>query len=142
MPADNTTVVILDRSISSLERVQTSLERIWRNHPWIGSADRMAVETALVELASNVIRYALYDEGSEAQLGLTVEEMQLVAQLVDHGREFHGDLENVTMPGLDAESGRGLAVIDMLMDVFEYRRLSTQNRWTLVRRLRMEAANR
>lgn len=142
MSPDQTTTVLLDKTIASLERVHAGLDEVWQRYPWVSSLDRMAVETAVVELASNVIRHSLKEQGSRAELALAVGDQELRAQIIDDGGEFSGDLDHVQMPGLDAESGRGLAVIDMLMDVFEYRRQSSHNRWTLIRRLKPETATR
>jgi len=135
MSRDNTSVIVLDRSIASIERVHAELEKRWREHPWINVVDRMALETALIELATNVIRYALHDEGATAELRLATGDTELRARITDNGPEFHGDLEQITMPGSEAESTRGLALIDGLMDVFEYRRRASENRWTIIRRL-------
>jgi len=137
MQADSPIVITLDESIDSIDSVHDALAELWRRHPGVGSFDRMALETALIELATNVIRYALRDGGTGAELHIAADGTELWAQIIDHGHEFPGNLTQLSMPGPDAESGRGLAVIASLMDVFEYRRRSPQNRWTISRRLTM-----
>ncbi|MFC4616817.1 ATP-binding protein [Cellulomonas algicola] len=60
---------------------------------------------------------------------------EIVADLVDSGAAFAIDLA-ATMPGADAESGRGLALAEAVLDVVELRRVGAANHWHLVRRLR------
>ncbi len=135
MQPDPPIVITLDQSITSIESVHDALSELWRLRPGVGSLDRMALETALIELVTNVIRHALSDDGTGAELHIAADSTELWAQMIDHGHEFSGDLTQLSMPELEAESGRGLAVIDSLMDVFEYRRRSPENRWTISRRL-------
>ncbi len=125
----------LDGSDSAIGQVQTALAGIWGAHPEIEMIDRMCAETAIVELVTNVVRYALRGDGAVAELQLALGSDQLRADISDPGPEFTGDLHNTTMPEPTAESGRGLSVIIALVDVFTYSRLSGSNHWSIVRRL-------
>ena len=133
--AEEPTVITFHRSDASIVAVQDEIAALWRAHPWIDVVDRMALETALVELVTNVIKYALRDGAETAELQLIVRDTELTASVTDHGTAFRGNLSRVTMPGPEAESGRGLAAISSLTDIFEYRRRAAQNQWTIVRRL-------
>ncbi|MDP9028719.1 MAG: ATP-binding protein [Actinomycetota bacterium] len=130
MSPNPTIVVVLEGSISSINQVHEGLAELWRRHPRISGADRMAFETALIELATNVIRHSLRAESADTELRLAVGVTELSAEIIDNGPEFRGYLDHFALPGLSAESGRGMAVIDSLMDVFEYTRVPAQNSWT------------
>ncbi len=125
----------LDGSDSAIGQVQTVLAGIWAAHPEIELIDQMSAETAIVELVTNVVRYALRGDGAVAELRLALGSDELRADVSDLGPEFTGDLHHVSMPEPTAESGRGLSVIIALVDVFTYSRLSGTNHWSIVRRL-------
>jgi len=144
---DPTIVVALTGSISSIDQVHDAVAELWRRHPGIGTVDRMAFETALVELATNIVRYALPGGSAGPELRLTVGVTELSAEFVDDGPEFRGYLDHFALPGPSAESGRGMAVIDSLTDFFEYYRAPAQNSWTpaqnhwrIIRRLTVPVA--
>ena len=138
---DRATFVTIDGSITSIDVVHQKIAELWLEYPWIGLVDRMALETALIELVTNIIRYALREEGARAEMRLLVGDSEMRAEVTDRGHEFSGDLKHLAMPPPQAESGRGLAVIDSLVDVFEYTRRARRNRWTIVRRLSVGGAS-
>jgi len=147
MQPDSPIVIALDQSITSIESVCEGLSELWRCHPGVGSLDRMALETALIELATNVVRSAPDDGPRQVEVQLAVTPREVRAEVTDQGPEFRGHLDHFALPGAYAESGRGMAVIDALMDVFEYDRIPApnrwipaHNRWTITRRLTVPLA--
>ena len=142
IPPSPTIILALDRSAASIEHVHEAIAELWMRHPRITDTDRMAFETALIELATNVIRHSVLDGTSDSHLRLAVSVSALTAEIVDQGRPFPGHLDHFALPGTDAESGRGMAVISALTNVFEYTRIDApnswtpgQNHWRIVRRL-------
>ena len=114
-----------------LESVHELLERIWTAHPDVSAADRMCVETAVVEVAANIVEHA-----GGAELGLEVEVCadRVQALFHDTGAAFDGDLGAADLPDDElSERGRGLALVRALVDEVGYERAGDTNRWRLVR---------
>ncbi|MEO7722105.1 MAG: ATP-binding protein [Pseudolysinimonas sp.] len=122
--------VMFDGSLSYIDRVHEAFDDLWRRYPGIAAVDRMAFETALIELTTNVISAAQGDVAVDGELRVVVGVAELSAEIVDHGEEFRGYLDHFALPAQSAESGRGMAVIDSLTDSFEYQRIPVQNSWT------------
>lgn len=132
---DVPSLVEIDRSFSSIDRVLDELTDVWRRNPWVGEFDRMAAQTAIVELATNIVRYALPDADDKAELTVLIADGALRADVFDHGPKFAGDVHDQVMPDPLAESGRGLGVIAALMHTFSYTRSADGNHWMIVRSL-------
>ncbi len=103
----------------------------------MGALDRMAFETALIELASNVIEHADTGQGVTCIVSVTVDDGVMSARLRDGSEPGDFRLTAREMPGADAESGRGLAMVQMLCDELTYERVGGENVWS-VRRTRIE----
>lgn len=97
-----------------LDRVHDALERLWRSAGDVGETDRIALETAVVEVAGNVLRHGR--DGGGRHLLLRADAGGLVAEITQPGPPPAVDLDTA-MPGVDAESGRGLALTRMLVDL-------------------------
>lgn len=97
-----------------LARVHDALDRLWGTAGDVGETDRIALETAVVEVAANVLRHGL--DGSGRHLLLRAGDDGLVAEITQPGPPPELDLD-AAMPGVDAESGRGLALTRMLVEL-------------------------
>ncbi|WP_105033696.1 ATP-binding protein [Cryobacterium aureum] len=125
--------------------VHALLETVWADAAHVSATDRCSFETALIELASNVIRYA--DTGSGVTCGLRVEvsDVALDARLSDTGATAAelfaagvsgaAGLDLRQMPDELSESGRGIALIQALVDKLEYTRNGDLNHWHIARKL-------
>jgi serine/threonine-protein kinase RsbW len=118
-----------------VDLVHDLLKSVWADAPAITMTDRFSFETALVELASNVIRHA--DNGSEITGAITIEILddQIAATLIDTGEHTQVELTENEMPDVLAESGRGIPLINALVDHFSYDRDGRLNKWQIVRKL-------
>lgn len=121
---------------NDVDEVHESVDDLWQLNADLGSGERARFETALLELAGNVIEHT---EGSErllCELTLRRTSTALEALLSDSGAEVHVPFRTA-MPDPEemAESGRGIAMIELLMDDFSYERDPEGNRWRLVMRL-------
>ena len=118
-----------------VDTVHEMLESVWASAPQISMRDRFSFETALIELASNVIRHA--DGGGGISCALTVEITadQIVARLIDSGLAGNISLIPPSMPGELEESGRGLSIIHALVDEVDYDRSDDRNHWRIARTL-------
>ena len=116
-----------------VDAVHLLLETVWSTFPQVETRDRFCFETALVELASNVIRHADAGSGVRCTIDVAVTAHEICASLADSGVEFEAGLGPVTMPGELEESGRGLALIQALVTELVYSRDGDVNRWRITR---------
>lgn len=120
----------------TIDDVHDLLATIWRERPMVPTLDQFAFETAVIELTANIIRHADSGGGVTCELRIAVQSDHLEAVVLDTGRP--GEITQVdrSMPDDDfAESGRGLALINALVDEVSYDRVAGKNRWRILRRL-------
>ena len=111
------------------------LETLWSDAPEVGTRDRLCFETALLELAGNVLEHADDGEGLMCNVHIELCEGRLLALLQDTGRPGDVDLEERAMPDVLAEHGRGIPLIRALVDDVAYERDGDVNRWRISKRL-------
>jgi serine/threonine-protein kinase RsbW len=116
-------------------------------HAGFAPVEANEVEVCVVEAANNSIKHAY---GGDPAHSVAVEVNLLATELIldiwdsgrsaepsrihrDHRRTFHLDPDH---PEDFSESGRGLAIIQQMMDSFEYTPGSKRNRLRLVKRLK------
>ena len=106
-------------------------------HPDLNAMDRTAFVTALVELATNVIRHADTGGGVTCTLSLRVGPDRLEAHLSDAAEIGGIELVARGMPVDElAESGRGIALIQALVDDLRYERVGDLNLWSITKKRR------
>ena len=116
--------------------VHEFLADVWAEASGVTDVDRMSLETALIELSANVIRHAdASGSGLSCEVTITVDDDAVIVELRDTGEPGDIELTGLSMPALDAESGRGLALIDALVDELTYERVGEHNVWRLTKRL-------
>ncbi|WP_254782925.1 MULTISPECIES: ATP-binding protein [unclassified Curtobacterium] len=113
--------------------VHTFLSGVWDREPTVSAEDRMALELALVELTSNVIEHGAHEHGVSCQLRLAIGDDRVDALLSDDGSPATVDPDAARLPEDLAESGRGLALVRMVVDDLRYERVDDRNRWTVAR---------
>lgn len=109
------------------------LTSVWEELPEVSAGDRMALETVLSELVTNVIQSNPHREVQcEVTLAVCPETLRL--ETSDTGEHVENlPPASVEMPDDIAEHGRGLALIRLLVDDFTYRHEGSQNVWQIVR---------
>jgi serine/threonine-protein kinase RsbW len=110
--------------------VHATLASLWAERTDVDEMDRMMFETALIELASNVIQHASSSTTIICRLDVTADDSTLSATLVDTADPPSIDTEAREMPDEFAESGRGIPFIQALVD---HSRESGRNVWTISR---------
>lgn len=118
-----------------VDTVHCLLEDVWRSETHISVIDRISFETALIELVSNVIRHADSGSGVTCTLTIKVSDEHIEATLRDTGEPGDVQLVGRTMPEDLAESGRGIPLIQALVDELTYEREGNLNRWCLRRKM-------
>lgn len=119
----------------TVDTVHELLDEMWPTVPDLHPRDRMALDTAIIELAANVIQHANRGRPITATLTVIAFAGRIEATLSDSGEIGEVDIEGRSMPQADelAESGRGIALMKALVDTVEHRRVDGFNHWTLVR---------
>ena len=124
----------LESPPGDVNAVHDLLDCVWADVTGLSMRDRVSFETALIELASNIIGHA--DTGSGVTCTLTIEitDDRMEATLRDTGECGNIDLRQRSMPDELAESGRGLALIQALVDDLDYSQEGNLNRWHITRK--------
>ncbi|PKQ22524.1 MAG: ATP-binding protein [Actinobacteria bacterium HGW-Actinobacteria-5] len=107
------------------------LKTVWGQRPDIGAGDRMAIETALSELVTNVIQNNPH-RPVLCEVTLAVTPAELVLRTADTGDPLV-DAPTPSMPGVDAEHGRGLALIELIADDLSYSHEGSMNVWQVTK---------
>ena len=125
----------LESPPDDVETVHERLASLGTETPQVTDGDRIRFETALIELAANVMTYA--DPGSTLECTLVIEvtDARITATLTDSGIEANIPLADRVMPGELEEAGRGLSLMHALVDEVEYTRDGELNRWRIARNL-------
>lgn len=121
-------------TIESVDTVQDRFGAWWDTLGIDDPRPRFALETALAEIAANIVEHTKRTDreaGRRYTVELEADDRELVAVLTDNGRPADVDLAAVTMADLDEESGRGLALAMAALDRLEHRHEGGHNVWTL-----------
>lgn len=122
-------------AVDSIDDVQEAFATWWDALALDDDTKRFSFETAVVEIATNIVEHTLRNDRNEGRrftLELEARASDLVAIFVDNGMPADIDLSAVTMADLDDESGRGLAIALATLDSLDYRHENGRNIWTLV----------
>lgn len=120
---------------ASLDVIHDHLEQLWSHRAGVAEADRWRFETAVAEVAGNIIKHSTPvgdTQGVTLSFAVQADAGSIRGIVVDDGQETDVDLDTVQMPGVQAEDGRGLALAVSLCDVVRYERVGSTNRWTVV----------
>lgn len=116
-----------------LGKVHDLLAEMWGSSPDVSLLDRAMFETAVIEIAANIVRHGSDEGRTVCNLTLEVYPDRLDAFFSDDGLIAHVNIDAAAMPDAYAESGRGLAIAKAAVDVLRYERHDGDNRWTLSR---------
>ncbi len=117
----------------SINELHDLLERVAADHPHLDPGDLMMFETAVIEVAGNVVEHGRPKGKVVYRFTLGVRPDRIVA----HMREASDAIPQFSQDSADQldESGRGLALSRAVLDEMSYRRADGENIWTLVRNL-------
>jgi len=118
----------------TLNLLHDLLDRVRADHPDVERTDLMMFETAVIEIANNVVEHGRPPGTIRYSFTLDVETHRLLGHLRDGGPPLPES--DRVMPDTDSENGRGLALARVALDDLEYERVDDHNEWTMVRRRR------
>jgi serine/threonine-protein kinase RsbW len=129
--------VVIDVAVEpeSIDLVQNAFETWWTSLGDDSLETRFSFETAIVEIAANVIEHSRRSEadlGRRFTLELSATDDRLTAVFHDNGMPSEIDLSAVSMADLEDENGRGLALALLSLESLDYRHEDGRNVWTLV----------
>jgi serine/threonine-protein kinase RsbW len=116
---------------TTLNDVEDILDRMWAVNFHVPGAVRMEVGIAAAEIAANIVEHSGAKSPvwmrMEARVGLS----EVRVNFTDDGPPSPVELERVSLPHEMAETGRGLALAQAVLQTLSYRR-NGLNHWTLV----------
>ncbi len=127
--------LVIDTPPDTLDAVHNLLQIIWEKSPEVDIQDQIRFETALIELASNIFRHADSGSGVSCSLSVHISSDKIEASLRDTGQPGDIEIVDVEMPDVLAESGRGIALINALVDEFTYERIDDHNVWNITKKI-------
>jgi serine/threonine-protein kinase RsbW len=123
--------------LETVDLVHDMIAQLCDHEPATGPVDRIRFETAVIEVAANIVEHSVRTDPPHLgrrtfHLSVEGDASTLSATFTDDGRPVTIDFESISMPGADAESGRGLALALAAVDAVDYERSDAQNLWRIV----------
>lgn len=120
----------------AIDSVHNELDALWEDAPFVQAMDQMTFATAVIESASNIVQHAEPAKPQtpvELGVDITVQPTLLQARVsAFHAKQPSGPMAPGT-PDDDAETGRGLALIQALVTTVTFERQDGTNTWILSR---------
>ncbi|MGO4246485.1 ATP-binding protein [Paenarthrobacter sp. RAF54_2] len=120
----------------AIEAIHAELDALWDAASFVPDMDRMTFATAVIEAAANIVQHALPVAEKPVEIGvdISVRPSRLQARVSAYNaREPFAEDMQANMPDEDAESGRGLALIEALVTTVTFERQDGTNTWILTR---------
>ncbi len=121
---------------ASIEDIHVLLDELWKDASFVPEMDRITFATAVVEAASNIVQHSVPISPSPVELGVEigVRARSLRAEISAYGAaDPKVNPHDQGMPGPEAESGRGLALIRALVTTVTFARQDGTSTWVLSR---------
>lgn len=122
---------------AGLPGLTAAVDRLAVDGAW-APGDLVAVQVALDEVVSNVVKYAGLAEGAEIRVDIRSGATLIEIEVRDAGRPFDPLCDRPAAQARTASGvaigGRGIAMVRRMMDEVRYRRDGGENALTMVRR--------
>lgn len=122
---------LLSAPPENVDSVHDFLQTIWNENPGIPAREKIRIETAIIELAANIILYSESTAGVIFNIVVNTSKNKLEASISDNGELFSLELDSHIMPDDFAESGRGIPMVKSLVDKFEFDSSDGRNTWRI-----------
>ena len=117
---------------AALDRIHDLFARIGEEREDVDGTDLMLMETAVVEIAGNVISHGRPAGSITMSLTFDITDSRLDVHIRETGQP-PPDTPSYAMPDEEAEHGRGLPLCAAILDTFEYDRVDDTNLWHLAK---------
>lgn len=117
-----------------LETLHGLLAQVWEANPQVGMLDRMAFDTALIELVGNMVRHSPAGGPFNCRATVRILPDRLIGEFEDTTPPVVGVEIEREMPEEDMESGRGFALMQSLGHL-EHQPGESGNLWIFERKL-------
>ncbi|HET6919786.1 MAG TPA: ATP-binding protein [Jiangellaceae bacterium] len=117
----------------TLEQLHLLIARVAVDHPEVGAEDLSMLETAVIEIAGNLIEHGRPPGEVRYTFTLRVHPDRLIAVLSDSGEALPVSLSQPSMPDELTEDGRGLFLAHAVLDTLDYARPVEANTWEMTR---------
>jgi serine/threonine-protein kinase RsbW len=111
-----------------LGHVHRCLDAAWAalpHHP----QERALFDTAVAEIAANIVQHTAPHRPVDVHILVTITPDRVQAHFTDTGAPAPPLVDATTLPGPEAESGRGLALARAAVDSVTYERTAGVNHW-------------
>ncbi len=118
----------------TLDRIHGCLNELWVDHGEIPDDVRMDVTVAASEIGSNIVEHSAHGQAVRLDIEVRLTPQRIEIVFTDDGNPAAVDLNSVSLPGVLADRGRGLAIAKGILDELSYRRDNDRNHWLLAHR--------
>jgi len=118
-----------------ISKVHEFLAAIWDENVHVPSRDQSSIETAIIELTTNIILYSEATSGITCQIVIEIDNENVHAAITDNGDLADLEIDEHIMPDEFAESGRGIPLVRALVDEFSYENRDGENTWKISRKI-------
>ena len=133
MPSQIEYTAVIRSPPETVDDAHDFLKSVWVERPDVGAQDRMALETVLSELVTNVIQ-SNPDRQIQCEVTLSIGSDAYELETRDTGAELaEVPAASIEMPADVAEHGRGLPLIQLMVDSLTYGHVDSQNVWRISR---------
>lgn len=109
------------------------LALVGRENADVSATDLMMFETAVIEIAANVVEHGRPEGQVFYTFRLWLLDDRIEAALSDSGDELYDKPLVATLPNEMAERGRGLALAEAVLDELVYERRDERNTWKMIK---------
>lgn len=137
MPLPQTTRIVIRNNIADLAALTTAMERVGAEHG-MPEQSLFALQVALDEIVSNVIKYAWPEAGAhDIEIRITARDNGVEVEIIDDGRMFDprdAPKRDRPLPGQRPQPGGvGVQMTRQLVDRIDYARAGDRNHTTLTK---------
>jgi len=111
------------------------MDMVRAEHPETPRADLLLFETAMIELANNVVEHGSPPGRVRWRMWFNVSSRALEAELIDSSVPATLPADRA-MPGVEATGGRGVPIIEAALDCLLLSRVDDENHWLMLRLIR------
>lgn len=119
---------------AGITQVHALMDLVRADHPELPRHDLLLFETAMIELANNVVEHGRPQGQVYWRMLFNVSPRALEAELIDTSEAATFTVGR-PMPGVEATGGRGIPIIEAALDYLLLTRVGEENHWLLLRML-------